>query len=208
MKRRPVGRELAEAPHHDADRDVAVGEAVAGEELGLAKLLVEHARGIGGLGLAVVDRLGVALGGRRADHAHEQGADRRRHHRELPVHPLLRQRPLLRIGGLEAASVLGGEVAHDRVRLPQREAVILLDGWHQAVGIYVEIGLLAVLAERPADIDALERQVISVTAHMTFCTFDDELRPQTFNMQFLLEERSSYSVTPPSQVVSWSEHGR
>ena len=39
-------------------------------------------------------------------------------------------------------------------------------------------------------------------------TFDDEARPQTFNMQFLLGERSSYSVTPPSQVVSWLEQGR
>jgi hypothetical protein len=37
---------------------------------------------------------------------------------------------------------------------------------------------------------------------MTFWTFDDEARPQTFNMQFLLEERSSYSVPPPSHVVS------
>jgi hypothetical protein len=93
--------------------------------------------------------LAIALGRRRADHAHEQRPDRRRHHRELPVHPLLRLRPLPQVGRLEAAFVLGREVAHDRVRLPEGEAVFLLDRRHQAVGFIARYGFSRFLPNGP-----------------------------------------------------------
>ena len=49
-------------------------------------------------------------------------------------------------------------MAHDRVRLPQQEAVLLLERRHEPVGVHRQIGRLPILAERPADIDALVRQ--------------------------------------------------
>src|SRR6476660_1227884 len=42
---------------------------------------------------------------------------------------------------------------------------------------------------------------ISVTAHMTFWTFDDEARPQTFSMRFLLSLVWG-RVTPVTRVFS------
>jgi hypothetical protein len=54
---------------------------------------------------------------------------------------------------------LGGEVANDGVGFPQREPILFLDRRHKAIWIHGEIGRLLVLAERPADIDALVRQV-------------------------------------------------
>jgi hypothetical protein len=63
------------------------------------------------------------------------------------------------VGRLErAGAVLGGEMAHDRVRLPQQEAVLFFQRRHQPVGVHRQIGWLPILAERPADIDALVRQ--------------------------------------------------
>src|SRR5579883_449410 len=61
LEDRPLGHEVAIAPHHDADRDVAIGELVAREILGVAELLVEHRRGGACLLLAGRDRGGVAL---------------------------------------------------------------------------------------------------------------------------------------------------
>jgi hypothetical protein len=85
--------------------------------------------------------------------------ERRMRHRELPVHPTAGPRTRARIGGLElAGAVFRREVAHDRVRFPQQEAV-LFERRHQAVGVHGEIGGFLVLAEGAADVDALVRQL-------------------------------------------------
>jgi hypothetical protein len=64
-----------------------------------------------------------------------------------------------RIGGLELpGAVFCREIAHDRVRFPQQEAVLFFERRHQAVGVHGEIGGLLVLAEDAADVDALVRQ--------------------------------------------------
>src|SRR5215471_5462807 len=101
----------------------------------------------------------IALLRRRADEPPEHRRERRMRDRELPVHPAAGARARVRIGGLElAGAVFGREVAHDRVRFPQQEAV-LFERRHQAVGVHGEIGGLLVLAEGAADVDALVRQL-------------------------------------------------
>src|SRR5262249_42015938 len=99
----------------------------------------------------------IALLRRRADEPPEHRRERRMRDRELPVHPTAGPRTRARISGLElAGAVFRREVAHDRVRFPQQEAV-LFERRHQAVGIHGEVGGLLVLAERTADVDALVR---------------------------------------------------
>src|SRR5260370_977541 len=78
---RPLRHQVAIAPPHDGGRDVAVGERVAGEELRLAELVVEHFRGRRGLLLAGRDGGGVALVGRRADQVPEHRRDGGPEHR-------------------------------------------------------------------------------------------------------------------------------
>jgi hypothetical protein len=72
---------------------------------------------------------------------------------------LLRLGAHLGVGGLERAAMLGGEIAHDRIRLPQREAVFLLQRRHQRIGVHREIERLLGAAERAADVDALTWQL-------------------------------------------------
>ena len=137
-----------------------IENAVAGGERGLAELGVEHAQRRGGLVARFVDLGVVLLLRRRADQAPEQRMDRRRADREHPVHPLAGAGALLRVRGLQrAGAVLGGEIAHDRVRFPQHEAVVLLERRHQRVRIHRQVERLLGAAERAADVDALVREV-------------------------------------------------
>ena len=120
---------------------------------------VQNRHGRDALDLAGLDRRMIALLRRRADEPPEHRRERRMRDRELPVHPAAGPRARARIGGLEfAGAVFRREVAHDRVRFPQQEAV-LFERRHQAVGVHGEIGGLLVLAEGAADVDALVRQL-------------------------------------------------
>ena len=133
--RRPLRHQFDITAHHHADRNVAVGERVAGQELRLAELGVHDLRGGGGLLLAGVDRRLIALLRRRADQAPEHRRDRRAHHGQLPVHPLAGERALLGVLRFQHAAlvVLAGEIAHDGIGFPQQEAVFLLERRHEAV---------------------------------------------------------------------------
>jgi hypothetical protein len=66
-------------------------------------------------------------------------------------------RALLWILRLEHAAlvVLASEIAHDRIRLPQKEAILLLERRYEAIWIHRKIRCFLVLAERAADINAL-----------------------------------------------------
>jgi hypothetical protein len=156
-RRRAAGHQLAVAVAHDADRNVAVGEGIAGEEFCFRQLRVHDLHGGDGFVLRGLDRRQVALFFRRADQPPERRRDRGAHHRQLPIHPLAGERARFRILRLQHAClvVLAGEVAYDGVGLPQQEAVFFLQRRYQAVGIHRQIFWLLVLAERAADVDAL-----------------------------------------------------
>src|SRR5262249_30660126 len=82
--------------------------------------------------------------------------DRGPEHGKLPVHPFRRARARAQVLRLEHGGLmLGCEVAHDRIRFPQQEAVVFLERRHEAVRVHRQVGGLAVLAERAADVDAL-----------------------------------------------------
>src|SRR3546814_1622319 len=79
-------------------------------------------------------------------------------HGELPVHPTLGVGPRPRVRRAEPAeAVAGGEIAHDAVRFPQHEPV-LVHGRNEAVRVHGEVFGRAVAAERTAHVDTLERQ--------------------------------------------------
>src|SRR3546814_2030123 len=60
-------------------------------------------------------------------------------HGELPVHPTLGVGPLPRVRRAEPAeAVAGGEIAHDAVRFPQHEPV-LVHGRNEAVRVHGEV---------------------------------------------------------------------
>src|ERR1700689_254916 len=69
FQRRTVRHQLPVTVGHDADRDVAVGERVAGEVAGLRQLFVDHDKSRRGGLLAGLDGGMIALLRRRADQA-------------------------------------------------------------------------------------------------------------------------------------------
>src|ERR1700745_2395408 len=97
----------------------------------------------------------IALFRRRADEAPETSEDRWSGDAELPVHPLAGQCAFTQICRLEhALLVLGCEIANDGVRFPQQKAVLFLERRHESVRVHGEIGGLAVLTKRSANVDA------------------------------------------------------
>src|SRR6185503_16605385 len=79
-------------------------------------------------------------------------------------HPAIGFAALTRIGWPQrAGGVLGREIAHAAVALPDDPAAVV-DGRHDAVGVHVEVPFLVVAAERHADILALVLQPALVGA--------------------------------------------
>src|SRR3546814_12059617 len=73
-------------------------------------------------------------------------------HGELPVHPTLGVGPRPRVRRAEPAeAVAGGEIAHDAVRFPQHEPV-LVHGRNEAVRVHGEVFGRAVDADRTAHV--------------------------------------------------------
>src|SRR5262249_56907963 len=95
---------------------------------GLAELRVQDRHRVRRLAERLLDMGVVAFLRRRANETPEQAVDRGGTDRELPVHPAPGAGARLGVGGLERAGpVLAGEIAHDRVRFPEREAVVLFE---------------------------------------------------------------------------------
>src|SRR5262249_6028248 len=97
----------------------------------------------------------VSLLWRRAHQAPEDHAHRAGDGAELPVHPAVGFASLAGIDWPQRArGVLGREITHRRVALPD-DAAAIVDGRHHAVGIHLEVPGLVVAAELAADIGAL-----------------------------------------------------
>src|SRR5262245_56595734 len=105
---------------------------------------------------------------------------------ELPVHPAVGARTRAQIGGFEVAgAVFRREVAHDGIRFPQQE-FILLQRRHQAVRVHRQICGLVVLAERTANIDALvwEAELANRPHHLLHV--DGSVSPPDFDHRYTL----------------------
>src|SRR5262245_38046691 len=75
---RPLDVERVPAVDEGAERNVAHAEALSADVVAALEALLEHLERLRGLVDAVVDRLAVALLGRRADQAPEHRRERRR----------------------------------------------------------------------------------------------------------------------------------
>ena len=125
---------------------------------------VKHAQLLDRLSPRVLDRGCVTLRLWRAHEGTEQREQRGPQRGIGPVHPAVGLGARARIGRPQAARrVLGGEIAHDGVGLPDDEAVVV-DRRHQPVGIELaEFGRIddAIV---PARVDALVRDACFLAA--------------------------------------------
>ena len=133
-----LDRHAHPALHLATDGNVAHREGRAADILRAGQVLLQHRQQPGGLLAPGRDRVHVALFRRRAHEAPEH-VPHRALEREGPVHPALGVGPSAEIRGPQhAGAVLGTEVAHDAVRLPQDEAVILYRR-HERIRVHLHV---------------------------------------------------------------------
>src|SRR5262252_10942790 len=108
-QRRALRGELAVAIGNDADRNIAIGEFIAGKVSGFRQLLVHDRHRRSRPFFRYLNRRVIAFLRRRADETPEKSEDRRTGDAQLPVHPLARESAFAQIGGLKHGGfVLGG----------------------------------------------------------------------------------------------------
>src|SRR5712691_1504030 len=138
-----------------AERNVAHGEGFPGDIVAPLEGLLEHLERVCELFRAFVDRLEIALLGRRSDQAPEDRRDRGRDGARRPVHPAVGIGALPGVVRPErACAVLRRKVANDRVRLPQ-DAAVVLDRRHPAVRVHLAVEGLVDDAELQPGVGAL-----------------------------------------------------
>ena len=160
--RRPrvqVGRQAEPAVQLAADRDVGHRQAVAAHERTRSQMRVEQREErLGRLRRSRRRRRVAPLGG-RAHPLNERVPAGRVERRLLPVHPALGiEARRQRLGVQAARRMAGAEVANDHVRLPQANAVVVLDRRHERVRVERAIGGRLHDAEPAAGLRALERE--------------------------------------------------
>src|SRR5204863_2096951 len=107
-----------------------------------------------------------------AYHSEEKDAQSRPECRGAPVHPAIGLRPHLEIVRPQASCrVLGGEITHDRIRLPEHEAIIL-DRRHQCVGVETEVMGCLHDTECPTRVDSLVLESHLLAAPQYFLNID------------------------------------
>src|SRR6266567_3751632 len=138
-----------------AERNVAHGEGFPGDMVAPLEGLLEHLERVCELFRAFVDRLEIALLGRRSDQAPEDRRYRGRDGARRPVHPPIGIGALPGVVRPERArAVLRRKVANDRVRLPQ-DAAVVLDRRHPAVRVHLAVEGLVDDAELQPGVGAL-----------------------------------------------------
>src|SRR6266511_1273579 len=155
--REPGTFDLQRVPAIDegAERNVAHGEGFPGDMVAPLEGLLEHLERVCELFRAFVDRLEIALLGRRSDQAPEDRRYRGRDRARRPVHPAVGIGALPGVVRPERArAVLRRKVANDRVRFPQHEAVVL-DRRHPAVRVHLAVEELVDDAELQSGVGAL-----------------------------------------------------
>src|SRR5262249_22768654 len=141
---------------------------------------------------------------RRAHETPEHRGERRCGDGQLPVHPAAGARPRAQIGGVELArTMFRGEVGHDLIRLPQHPGGIF-QGGGQGGWVYGGVGRGSLFLPKypPTSMRSCARSS-SPTAHITFWTFTEVLRPQILIIAFRLRSvvtRVSRNLRPPERA--------
>src|SRR5215208_8088367 len=117
-------------------------------------MCVEHGQVLGRLAYGSCYIVRIPLLRRRANKTYERRPEIGPESSHLPVHPPVRVGPLCEVlRAKRAHPVLGGEVPHDDVGLPEHKPAVG-DRRHKTVGVQPQVLRFLVAAERTADIDA------------------------------------------------------